>query len=218
MDSFSAFESGDGHESAGEAIDVFSSARLDDRRVQVRLYRHWISRLRGRPCPSIADMEPGSLEGSHGLLLDLRGGNDNPAVTKLGEALREIGGGIDVKSVRDIPADSLLARLTGHYPAVLGTGEPVAFEGEQAGSHGERILYRAILLPLSDGAGRIDFIAGVMNWREFADSGITAGIAFEVGRSFSEFEDRRMQPAGDGIPFPGFTMQASPQPELPLSV
>ncbi|MBA3676631.1 MAG: hypothetical protein H0W74_04415 [Sphingosinicella sp.] len=198
-------------------IDLPSTSRLDDRRVQIRAYRRWVSALRGRRLPSIQDMDPASLNGPHSLLLDLRGGNHNPVMARIGQALREPCGEAEIHAVRDVPADSLLSRLTGHYPAILATGEPLAFEGEQMGPTGERILYRAILLPLSDRSDRsdrIDFIAGMLTWREFADSEETAAIAFEVGQALAGF--RQGPHAGWSAAIAASVHQAAHR-ELPLS-
>lgn len=210
MDSLSAFGDDRDH---GAPDDIAPAAPLDDRRIQIRAYRRWASLLHGRACPSIHDMDPASLDSPHSVLLDLSGGNDNPLLTKLGRALRDECGEAEVQAVRDVPADSLLSRLTSHYPAVLATGEPIAFEGEELGPAGEHILYRAILLPLSDGSDRIDFIAGMLTWREFADSAETAAIAFEVGRSLGSVPRGAVQPAWSAA---AASFREVPHPELPL--
>lgn len=212
MDDLGALGGGAEYDPFG--VDPVPASRLDDRRVQIRIYRRWVSLLRGRSFPAIHDMGIESLEGPHSLLLDLRGGNGDPAISRIGRALRKECGEAEIHSVRDVPADSLLSRLTGHYPFILATGEPLAFEGEETGPLGERILYRAILLPLSDGRDRIDYIAGMLTWREFADSAETAALAFEVGRSLGGFQVP-VQPAwgiGTATAFP-----EAAHPELPLS-
>jgi hypothetical protein len=44
-------------------------------------------------------------------------------------------------------------------------------------------MYRGILMPLSSDGDQIDFIYGVINWKEVADHQTTAGLAREVSRA-----------------------------------
>src|SRR5687768_11326831 len=97
---------------AFDDIDPLPASRLDDRRVQIRVYRRWMSLLRGRSCPTIHEMGGESLEGPYNVLLDLRGGNGDPVIARIGQALREQCSDAEILSVRDAPPDSLLSRLT----------------------------------------------------------------------------------------------------------
>ena len=52
----------------------------DERRMHVRAYNHWVSLLRGRPYPSIADLDPDNIVdfGANSALLDFSHGIDDP--------------------------------------------------------------------------------------------------------------------------------------------
>ena len=63
----------------------------DERRMHVRAYNHWVSLLKGRPYPSIEDLNPASIAdfGPNSVLLDFSAGIDDPAIAFLGRELRE---------------------------------------------------------------------------------------------------------------------------------
>src|SRR3546814_17998204 len=43
------------------AYDIPPEIGTDERRMHVRAYNYWVSLLRGRPFPSVADLDPTSL-------------------------------------------------------------------------------------------------------------------------------------------------------------
>ncbi|HWH17113.1 MAG TPA: hypothetical protein VNT77_02060 [Allosphingosinicella sp.] len=201
----------------GEEMDFPPAASLDDRRLHVRAWKRWTASLNGRSLPSIRDVEPCGLDGPNSVLLDLRGGRDDPAVARLGSALLLECGARGIATVADIPEHSLLARLAGHYPVILAIAEPMAFEGEHLRPGGQCLLYRGILLPLSAGGGSIDFIHGMISCREYADSGLAAEIAFEAGPHFADLLARRAATPASQSGVPAAAMTDPFQPELPLS-
>lgn len=219
MDSLRAFDDGAEWEGANDeaAMDAPPGRAIDDRRLHTRLHRDWLAALRGREWPPLEDMPTGSLDGPNMLLLDLDGAADNPAIAAIGEALRREGGSRAGRA-DEISGDSLLWRLICHYRHVLATGKPIAFEGDYADRRGGLIAYRGLLLPMSCDGGRIDFIHGMLSWRELADSTVAAGIALEVVRGAGRIVhsgslwDEQL-PAAGGIA--AFASEPS-HPELPL--
>ncbi|HVJ03064.1 MAG TPA: hypothetical protein VM662_12845 [Sphingomonas sp.] len=158
----------------------------DERRMQVRAYNHWVSLLHGRPYPSIEDLEPASIAdfGPHSVLLDFTGGVDNPAIRYLGRALRdECGVDVSITHVAQVPSRSLLSRLTDHYLQIIANRAPIGFEAEFVGQRGHNTLYRGILMPYSSNGDAIDFIYGVINWKELVDAGMQAQLAAEMAES-----------------------------------
>lgn len=188
MDEFRAFDDDSGagpvpHEEP--AIEAPPEIGSDERRMHVRAYNYWVSLLGGRAYPSIEDLEPENLDdfGPHSVLLDFTAGSENPAVSFIGRALREtcgIEGGIS--SIADVPSRSLLSRLTDHYLQIIANCAPIGFEAEFDGQSGRNTLYRGILMPLSSDGDTIDFIYGVINWKELADQDTSDLIAREVDR------------------------------------
>ena len=159
---------------------------VDERRMHVRAYNYWVSLLKGRAFPSIEDVEPSNLAdfGPHSVLLDFSDNENDPRVAFLGAALRvecELDGGID--RISRVPSRSLLSRLTDHYLQIIANCAPIGFEAEFVGQRGCNTLYRGILMPLSSDGEAIDFIYGVINWKEMADNSTLASLADEVDRA-----------------------------------
>lgn len=143
----------------------------DERRMHVRAYNHWVSLLRGRAYPAIEDLEPESIAdfGPHSVLLDFSAGVEDPAIQFIGRALRdECGMDQSVVRIADVPSRSLLSRLTDHYHQIIAGRSPIGFEAEFVGTRGHATLYRGILMPFSSDSQTIDFIYGVINWKELA--------------------------------------------------
>jgi len=144
----------------------------DERRMQVRAYNFWASLLSGRNFPAIGDLEPDTLGdfGPYSVLLDFRGGLENPVIAWLGDVLAgECGAHGEIDSLADVPTRSLLSRITDHYMQILANQAPIGFEAEFINQRGATILYRGILLPFSSDDVTIDYIYGVINWKELAD-------------------------------------------------
>jgi hypothetical protein len=100
------------------------------------------------------------------VLLDFTCGRDNPAISFLGAAIRdECGFDDDMRTIADVPGGSLLSRLTDHYMQIIANRAPIGFEAEFANPTGETICYRGILMPFSSDGDTIDFIYGVINWK-----------------------------------------------------
>jgi hypothetical protein len=145
----------------------------DERRMHVRAYNYWVSLLDGRDFPSIEDLEPADLNdfSAHSVLLDFTCGRDNPATPYIGTAIREECGLADgIKSIEEVPSRSLLSRLTDHYMQIIANRAPVGFEAEFVNQRGLPICYRGILMPFSSDGDTIDFIYGVINWKQGEES------------------------------------------------
>jgi hypothetical protein len=159
--------------------DVASAIGADERRMHVRAYNYWCSLLDGRDFPSIEDLEPGNIQdfGPHSVLLDFTEGSDNPATPYIGTAIREeCGLGDDIKSIADVPSRSLLSRLTDHYMQIIANRAPVGFEAEFVNQRGRNICYRGILMPFSSDGDTIDFIYGVINWKDVGEASGTSQV------------------------------------------
>lgn len=172
----------------------------DERRMQVRAYNHWASLLDNRNFPSIEDLSPGELPdfGPYSVLLDFSEGIDNPAIRYLGDMLAtECGTDDQIDALSDVPARSLLSRITDHYMQILANQAPIGFEAEFVNQRGRTILYRGILLPYSSDDETIDFIFGVINWKELADQATTEELLLEVDTALDSgnpVESRRDDP------------------------
>ena len=158
----------------------------DERRMQVRAYNHWAGLLGERMFPNIEDLDPAALPdfGPHSVLLDFSSGIDNPAVCFLGAKLgQECGATGVITRLSDVPPRSLLSRITDHYMQILANQAPIGFEAEFVNHAGVAILYRGILLPYSSDDSTIDFIYGVINWKEMADQLTADELLLEIDQA-----------------------------------
>ncbi|MBB5716432.1 PAS domain-containing protein [Sphingomonas aerophila] len=175
------------HEAADAGIeDAMFDLGGDERRMHVRAYNHWVSLLKGRAYPAIADLDPDSIVdfGAHSVLLDFSAGIEDPSIAYLGRALREeCGLALNIHKIADVPSRSLLSRLTDHYLQIIANCAPIGFEAEFVGTRGRTTLYRGILMPFSSTGDTIDFIYGVINWKETVDLGTQAGLDAELDAS-----------------------------------
>jgi len=153
---------------AGPVDDVAAAIGSDERRMHVRAYNYWVALLAGRDFPSIEDLEPTEVSdfAANSVLLDFTCGRDNPAMPYVGAAIREeCGLSDDMRTISDVPSRSLLSRLTDHYMQIIANRAPVGFEAEFENQRAETICYRGILMPFSSDGDTIDFIYGVINWK-----------------------------------------------------
>ena len=162
LPSYAAFE----EDAAIEAPPVVSG---DERRMQVRAYNFWTAQLHDKNYPCIEELDPASVDDfrDFSVLLDFTSGIENPSIEYLGEKLRvECGLGEDVTYLDQVPSRSLLSRITDHYLQIIANRAPIGFEAEFINDRGVNIMYRGILLPYSSDDDTIDFIYGVINWKE----------------------------------------------------
>jgi len=176
MDSFSDYSQAFDApvEPVGSACDDATvSIGTDERRMHVRAYNYWVSLLDGRDFPSIEDLDPANITdfAPNSVLLDFTAGRDNPATPYVGAAIRsECDLDDEVASIDQVPSRSLLSRLTDHYMQIIANRAPVGFEAEFVNQRGHSICYRGILMPFSSDGDTIDFIYGVINWKEVGDA------------------------------------------------
>ncbi|MGP1352957.1 MAG: PAS domain-containing protein [Parasphingopyxis sp.] len=205
-------------DSADAAIEAPPEIGTDERRMHVRAYNHWASLLRDRAYPSIEDLDPASIGdfGPNSVLLDFTGNVSDPAIAWLGGALRaecDIEDGIE--SISDVPPRSLLSRLTDHYMQIIANQAPVGFEAEFENHRGANTLYRGILMPFSSDDDSIDFIYGVINWKEVAAPELQADLQDAVGQALQA----ELPPIDDSAavwadgPAPGFEPDTGPVAE-----
>ena len=179
------------------AIEAPPAIGTDERRMHVRAYNYWVSLLGGRAYPSVEDLDLDNANGfgPHSVLLDFTHAGETPAIGWLGGRLREECG-LDegVASVADVPSRSLLSRLTDHHLQIIANRAPIGFEAEFVNTRGNNTMYRGILLPFSSDDETIDFIYGVINWKEVASEAIVAAVEAEVARIAPTSAPRPMVP------------------------
>ena len=166
-----------------EAMDAPPIVRFDERRMHIRAYNYWASLLGDRSLPSIEDLNPEELEdfGSHSVLLDFTSGVDDPNIAFIGPALAgQCDIDTSVRRASQIPPRTLLSRLTDHYLQIIANAAPIGFEAEFTNQRGVEIMYRGIMMPFSTDDDTIDFVYGVINWKEVANDALTDSIIAEA--------------------------------------
>ncbi len=164
----------------------------DERRMQVRAYNHWASLLGESTFPPIEALKPDDLPdfGPYSVILDFSKGIDDPAVQFLGSSIaEECGAEGHISKLSDVPPRSLLSRITDHYMQILANQAPIGFEAEFVNQRGIEILYRGILLPFSSDNETIDFIYGVINWKEMADQVTADELLLEIDQALESEEE-----------------------------
>ena len=185
MDNFRGFEEDAAASAPDEEpmIERPPEIGVDERRMHVRAYNYWVSLLAGRAYPAIHDVDPSNIEdfGPHSVLLDFSRDPEDPEIAFLGRALRvECELDAAIRRISEVPSRSLLSRLTDHYLQIIANRAPIGFEAEFVSQRGHNTLYRGILMPLSSDGETIDFIYGVINWKEMADADTASVLVTQV--------------------------------------
>ena len=200
-DELTTYDTGAGDDGRDDLPSVVDG---DERRMQVRAYNHWAGLLENRNFPAIDDLEPGGLPdfGPYSVLLDFSAGIENPGIAYLGDKLaHECGASEGMATLADVPPRSLLSRITDHYMQILANQAPIGFEAEFVNQRGATILYRGILLPYSSDDETIDFIYGVINWKEMADQRTADALLLEIGQALDDSEaQEEVAPRKDDTP------------------
>ena len=179
----------------------------DERRMQVRAYNFWTAQLDEGNYPNVEELDPESVEDfrDYSVLLDFTSGVENPSIQYLGETLRiECGVAADIGYLDEVPPRSLLSRITDHYMQIIANRAPIGFEAEFVNDRGINIMYRGILLPYSSDDDTIDFIYGVINWKEAVAADLESSLHAEVEGALADMVPHREHvpvwadgPAGD---------------------
>ena len=167
-------------------LDALAHPRFDAADPVRRALRDWNAMRRGRPCPSIEDLEPVGVAGPNDVLIDLRSDRDDPHLACIGGALVAECGARGLARLSQVPQGSLLALLAADWREAEAARRPVGFAGERAGPDGQRGRYRAILMPFASDGERVDFVQGRIAWHDGASDNLCAALRHELERARSE--------------------------------
>ncbi len=89
-----------------------------------------------------------------------------PAFARVGKLFAgDVSGDLTGRPVSAVPEGTLLEQAVGIYDEVLARKVPITRGGEFEHVQGGTVLYRSIILPLSEGQGTIDSLLGAANSR-----------------------------------------------------
>jgi hypothetical protein len=141
--------------------------RAGDRRLVMRVLSQWREMAGGRGVPrrSQIDPQPFGQDWSNCLLIDVDPEPSQSRLAFIGERLRDpTWPTFDRQCIAECAEHTLLHSAASHIDRVIAEREGLA---EGVGLHiGTPVLYRSILLPLSEDGRRIDGVLGAVNCRE----------------------------------------------------
>ncbi|MEO5338259.1 MAG: hypothetical protein H7841_15405 [Magnetospirillum sp. WYHS-4] len=156
----------------GEAgIDEFCKDADDERRGMCRVLKRWIARLRGESFPAFRELDVTAAPAvaDHVFVLDATDDEGRWTVESCGidvaAICRHQPVGRSVAEVFPMPLAEALPHLSKN---VMAYKKPISDSGSAYGPRGE-LLYRCILMPLSNDGQGIDRVLGSLTWRYVKD-------------------------------------------------
>jgi hypothetical protein len=142
-------------------------ARLD-RRLVFRLLGHWRNLILEGDLPSFASLDPVKIGDvwPYCFALDTTEFADDPVIRLAEPAIAAGAGPIVGRHVSDLPETSLLFHACSYVGEVLRKRVPISRGGHMVRPDGTRLLYRSILLPMSDDGYTVSGLLGAANYRE----------------------------------------------------
>ena len=139
----------------------------EERRLTTRVLTVW-KRIAGKGFPKRSQVDPRAFgaDWGHCLMIDLDDVPANSRFSHVGNALRDsTWPTFDRQSVSECLEGSLLELITRHIGRVMENKKPISYGGPACHEDGD-ILYRTILLPLSETGDKIDGILAPVGYRE----------------------------------------------------
>lgn len=135
-----------------------------ERRLVQRLLIYWRDLAPEGVLPSAANIRPADIADMWPACFTLICGGSVPIFGHVGEThVAHLGCDLSGRQISEAGADTLLGCAVQHLDEVLLRKIPVTYGGTFVTPHGERVLYRSTLLPLSDNGEEIDGILGGAN-------------------------------------------------------
>jgi hypothetical protein len=143
-----------------------------ERRLVLRLLKYWrgLGDIDSLPAESAIDAKAIPDMWPHCAVLDVLGKETDPEIVFVGNALAETAGADLVgQRLSRAPSETLLAKGLSYFGQVLAKRVPITFGGDFIDRRGVKILYRSIILPLSEDGTTINRLLGAANCREVAE-------------------------------------------------
>ncbi len=150
-------------------IDVTSLP--EERRAIMRIHAIW-QRLAGEGIPKRSQIDPKAFgpDWVHCLFIELESETLQPRFSFPGSNLPDHPfPSFDENCISQRLAETLLTLAGKHVPRVLQTRTPLGYGGT-ASHAGNDILYRIVLLPLSDDGERVDAFLAAMTYRDVPET------------------------------------------------
>ncbi len=143
--------------------DPVQRALPRERRLNMRLMAFWWDKRADRRFPSVKDFDPQELSDvwTHCFTLQPQEPCEQSALHSVGDTIAKMSGvsGAEI-TVNGIGENTLLGHATRNVGEVLTQQVPVIRSGEFVNEEGETVMYRSILLPLSQDQDTVDCVVG----------------------------------------------------------
>lgn len=143
--------------------DPLDRGVLRERRLNMRLMAFWWDRRAGRRFPTRADFSGEELTDiwHHCFTLVPEDPLSASTFAYIGETVANLSG-IDepAPTLGQLPENTLLGQATGNAEKVLAQKIPLIASGEFVDFRGQEVVFRSILLPLSDDQETVDSLVG----------------------------------------------------------
>ena len=134
-----------------------------ERRLVYRIMRYWQKQCSGRPFPSLTDIDPEAISEMWPscFVLETNNSADAPYFHYLGSSLAKYSG-VFLGGENDWSL-TLLDKATHRFREAVEHRQPVMLEDEIVRYDGTQLLFRSILLPLSDDGENVNYLLGAAN-------------------------------------------------------
>lgn len=140
-----------------------------ERRLVLRLLAHWRTLCEEKRFPTFADVDPEEISDiwPFSFVLEVLEGRDEPVFRAIGGELAAFTDfPLTGRHVSDAPVHTLPGVAISYVDEMLEKRVPISRGGEFFKKDGTKVLYRSILLPMSDDGETISGILGAANCRE----------------------------------------------------
>ncbi len=147
------------------------------------LFAYWRSIGTDDLIPSFAGVDLSELQDLHSqcFAVELVGGGSAPIFVAMGSQLAtHLHKSLIGCPISDAPVDSLPGIALSYIDEMLEKGVPISRGGEFVQSDGTKMLYRSVLLPMSDDGENIDAVLGGANCRVIVDEATTHHLPEEA--------------------------------------
>ena len=140
-----------------------------ERRMVLRLLSQWREWCGDGQYPSFSSVNPAQIAEiwDYCFVLDFVEFEDNPVVRTVGDRLQAyLPSPVRNCQLSDVPANSLIEQAASYYQEILDRGVPISRGGEFVKYDGMKVLYRSIIMPMSDDGITVSGLLGAANCRE----------------------------------------------------
>ncbi len=153
---------------SGEQVEEDKPQGME-RRLVLRLLGHWRSLTDDGGFPSFANFDPAAVPDmwDHAFVLDVAGRFADPLFRITGDAFAAYSPiSLTDLPVSQAPRDTVVEKSVKYFQEVLHKQVPITRGGEFLKPGGIRVLYRSIILPMSDDGETVSGLLGAANCRE----------------------------------------------------